>query len=195
MNGKLNTTTLILGEGITEWYYIKSLQDVFKGLNFKPDYPKHSSLKELELKIEEGITKRYSRIFCLIDMDNKTNGDSKIKYEKFKEKYHKNKECEIEFFETHRCTELFFLYYFLYTSRPYDNQPSLIKDLNKQVPYEKKEEFFKKCKGLHNYFERNGGSLENAIKNANKSLDEKLRDNRDYTYSELGKLIEKLDKR
>ena len=71
----------------------------------------------------------------------------------------------------------------------------MIKDLNKQVPYEKKEEFFKKCKGLHNYFERNGGSLENAIKNANKSLDEKLRDNRDYTYSELGKLIEKLDKR
>ena len=33
MNGKLKNTTLILGEGITEWYYIKSLQDVFKGLN------------------------------------------------------------------------------------------------------------------------------------------------------------------
>jgi hypothetical protein len=195
MNGKLKPTTLILGEGITEWYYIKSLQDVFKGLNFKPDYPKQSSLKELELKIEEGITKRYSRIFCLIDKDNKSEGDGKIEYENFKKKYCKNKKCEIEFFETHRCTELFFLYYFLYTSRPYDNQPSLIKDLNKQVPYEKKEEFFKKCKGLHNYFERNAGSLENAIKNANKSLDEKLRDNRDYTYSELGKLIEKLDKR
>lgn len=195
MSGKLNTTTLILGEGITEWYYIKSLQDVFKGLNFKPDYPKQTSLEELELKIKEGISNRYDRIFCLIDMDNKTNGDSKIKYEKFKEKYHKNKKCKIEFFETHRCTELFFLYYFQYTSRPYDNQPSLIKDLNKKVPYKKKDEFFKKCKGLHNYFERNGGSLENAINNANKSLKEKLRDNRDYTYSELGKLIEKLDKR
>lgn len=195
MSGKLNTTTLILGEGITEWYYIKSLQDVFKGLNFKPDYPKQTSLEELELKIKEGISNRYDRIFCLIDMDNKTNGDSKIKYEKFKEKYHKNKECKIEFFETHRCTELFFLYYFQYTSRPYDNQPSLIKDLNKKVPYKKKDEFFKKCKGLHNYFERNGGSLANAINNANKSLKEKLKDNRDYTYSELGKLIEKLDKR
>jgi hypothetical protein len=83
MNGKLKPTTLILGEGITEWYYIKSLQDVFKGLNFKPDYPKQSSLKELELKIEEGITKRYSRIFCLIDMDNKSEGDGKIEYENY----------------------------------------------------------------------------------------------------------------
>lgn len=195
MNRKLNTTTLILGEGITEWYYIKSLQDVFKGLNFKPDYPKQTNLQELEIKIEKGISTGYDRIFCLIDMDNKTEGSGKIEYENFKKKYLKNKKCEIEFFETHRCTELFFLYYFLYTSRPYDNQLSLIKDLNKQILYEKKEEFFKKCKGLHSYFERNGGSLENAINNANKSLKEKLRDNRDYTYSELGKLIEKLDKR
>ena len=195
MNGKLKPTTLILGEGITEWYYIKSLQDVFKGLNFKPDCPKQSSLKELGLKIEEGITKRYSRIFCLIDMDNKTEGKGKTEYNNFKKKYLNNKECKIEFFETHRCTELFFLYYFQYTSRPYDNQDSLIKDLNKKVFYEKDGDFFVKCKGLHNYFERNGGSLENAIKNANKSLYEKLRDNRDYTYSELGKLIEKLDKR
>ena len=195
MSGKLNTTTLILGEGITEWYYIKSLQDVFKGLNFKPDYPKLTNLQELEIKIEKGISTGYDRIFCLIDMDNKSEGDGKIEYENFKKKYCKNKKCEIEFFETHRCTELFFLYYFQYTSRPYDNQPSLIKDLNKKVPYEKKKEFFEKCKGLHNYFERNGGSLANAINNANKSLKEKLKDNRDYTYSELGKLIEKLEKR
>lgn len=195
MSGKLNTTTLILGEGITEWYYIKSLQDVFKGLNFKPDYPKQTNLQELEIKIEKGISTGYDRIFCLIDMDNKTEGKGKTEYNNFKKKYLNNKECKIEFFETHRCTELFFLYYFQYTSRPYDNQDSLIKDLNKKVFYEKNGDFFKKCKGLHNYFERNAGSLANAINNANKSLKEKLKDNRDYTYSELGKLIEKLDKR
>ncbi|MED9962551.1 MAG: RloB family protein [Bacteroidales bacterium] len=195
MNGKLKNTTLILGEGITEWYYIKSLQDVFKGLNFEPGYPKQTNLQELGMKIEEGIKNRYDRIFCLIDMDNKTEGKGKTEYNNFKKKYLNNKKCEIDFFETHRCTELFFLYYFQYTSRPYDNQPSLIKDLNKKVPYEKKEEFFKKCKGLHNYFEKNGGSLEDAISNANKSIKEKLRDNRDYTYSDLGKLIEKLEKR
>ena len=90
--------------------------------------------------------------------------------------------CEVEFIETHRCTELFFLYYFRYTSRPYDEQEPLLKDLNQCVEYRKTIEFFIKTKGLHSYFERNGGSLEKAIANANQSVDEKLKDGRDYTY-------------
>ena len=51
---------------------------------------------------------------------------------------------------------------------------------------------FIKTKGLHGYFERNGGSLEKAIANAKRSMDEKLKDGRDYTYSELGRLMEEL---
>jgi hypothetical protein len=58
--------------------------------------------------------------------------------------------------------------------------------------YRKTIEFFIKTKGLHGYFERNGGSLEKAVSNADRSLDEKLKDGRDYTYSELGRLIETL---
>lgn len=92
-------------------------------------------------------------------------------------------------FETHRCTELFFLYYFRYTSRAYENQESLLKDLNKSVAYQKTTDFLIKSKGLHNYFERNGGSLEKAAANANRSMDEKLKDDREYTYSELGRLM------
>ena len=121
-------------------------------------------------------------------------------YQKLKAKYAKpiNKPkkgiyCEVEFFETHRCTELFFLFYFRYTSRPYDEQESLLKDLNQYVEYRKTIEFFIKTKGLHGYFERNGGSLEKAITNANRSMDEKLKDGRDYTYSELGRLMKELN--
>ena len=51
---------------------------------------------------------------------------------------------------------------------------------------------FHQTKGLHGYFERNGGCLEKAMANANRSMDEKLKDGRDYTYSELGRLIDKL---
>ena len=51
---------------------------------------------------------------------------------------------------------------------------------------------FIKTKGLHGYFERNGGSLEKAIANANRSMYEKMESGRDYTYSELGRLIETL---
>ena len=46
-----------------------------------------------------------------------------------------------------------------------------------------------KSKGLHSFFERNGGSLVTATVNANHSMDEKQSSNRDYTYSELGQLM------
>ena len=54
-------------------------------------------------------------------------------------------------------------------------------------------EFFIMTKGLLGYFERNGGSLEKAMANANRSVEEKLKDCRDYTYSELGRLMERLE--
>ena len=68
----------------------------------------------------------------------------------------------------------------------------MLKDLNQCVVYRKTIEFFIKTKGLHGYFERNGGSLEKAVANANRSMGEKLKDGRDYTYSELGRLMEEL---
>ena len=188
--GKLRQTALILGEGPTEFFYFKSLCDVFKRLTIKPDYPKHTNIKELDAKIAEGVAMGYSHIFCIIDMDTKDKEPERSQYQKLKAKYAKpiNKPkkgiyCEVEFFETHRCTELFFLFYFRYTSRPYETQEPLLKDLNQCVEYRKTIEFFIKTKGLHNYFEHNGGSLNKAIANANRSMDEKLKDGRDYTYS------------
>lgn len=199
--GKLRQTTLILGEGPTEFFYFKSLCDVFKRLTIKPDYPKHTSIKELGLKIAEGMAMGYSHIFCVIDMDTKNIEPERSQYQKLKTKYAKpiNKPkkgiyCKVEFFETHRCTELFFLYYFRYTSRSYEEQESLIKDLNKFVEYQKTTDFFIKSKGLHSYFERHGGNLVQAIANANRSMDEKLSSGRDYTYSELGRLMRELKK-
>ena len=81
---------------------------------------------------------------------------------------------------------------FRYTSRPYTDQEALIKDLNRDVAYQKTTDFFIKCKGLHSYFERNGGRLENAMAYANRSMEEKQQSGRNYTYSELGRLMEKL---
>lgn len=199
--GKLRQTALILGEGLTEFFYFKSLCDVFKRFTIKPDYPKHTSIKELELKIADGVAMGYSHIFCIIDMDTKNEEPERSQYQKLKAKYAKPIDkpkkgiyCKVEFFETHRCTELFFLYYFRYTSRPYEEQESLLKDLNKCVEYRKTIDFFIKSKGLHGYFERNGGSLIAAIANANRSMEEKKVSGREYTYSELGRLIGTLEK-
>jgi hypothetical protein len=197
--GKQRQTALILGEGPTEFFYFKSLCDVFKNITIKPDYPKHTSIKELEIKIEEGISMGYSHIFCVIDMDTKDQEPERTQYQKLRTKYAKPIKkpkkgiyCNVEFFETHRCTELFFLYYFRYTSRSYEDQESLLKDLNKNVEYRKAIDFFIKSKGLHNYFERNGGSLNAAMVNANRSMEDKLTNGREYTYSELGRLIANL---
>lgn len=104
----------------------------------------------------------------------------------------KGNEFLLDFFETHRCSELFFLYYFRNTSRDYVSQDELLKDLNKECGYRKKNDFFMKCDGLHSFFERNGGFLENAVKNADRSLIDREADGRDYTYSELGKLMKEL---
>ena len=176
--GKLRQTALILGEGPTEFFYFKSLCDVFKRLTIKPDYPKHTNIKELEAKIAEGVEIGYNHIFCIIDMDTKDKEPEHSQYHKLKVKYAKPIDkpkkgiyCEVEFFETHRCTELFFLYYFRYTSRPYETQEPLLKDLNQCVEYQKTVEFFIKTKGPHSYFERNVGSLEKAVANATRSMD------------------------
>lgn len=194
--GKLRQTALILGEGPTEFFYFKSLCDIFKNLTIKPDYPKHTSMKELEAKIADGVAMGYSHIFCIVDMDTKDVEPERSQYQKLKMKYakpvakpKKGIHCKVEFFENQRCTELFFLYYFRYTSRLYETQEPLLKDLNQCIAYQKTADFFIKTKGLHGYFERNGGSLEKAVANANRSMEEKQKNARDYTYSELGRLI------
>lgn len=198
--GTLRQTALILGEGPTEFFYFKSLCDVFKRLTIKPDYPKHTNIKELDAKIADGVAMGYNHIFCIIDMDTKNEEPERSQYRKLKDKYAKpiNKPkkgicCKVEFFETHRCTELFFLYYFRYTSRPYENQESLLKELNQCVKYQKTIDFFIKSKGLHGYLERNGGRLDDAVANAYRSLEERKTNGRDYTYSELGRLIKVLE--
>lgn len=197
--GKQVRSVLVLGEGPTEFYYFNSLRDVIKGLTIKPDYPKHTNLKELEAKIEEGIADGYDHIFCVIDMDTKDEMPERTRYARLKKKYAKTVSkpkkgifCEVRFFETHRCSELFFLYYFCYTSHMYINQEELLRDLNRRCGYEKSIDFFKKSKGLHAYFEKNGGKLGDAIHGANCSVDEKRLEGRNYTYSELGHMLEEL---
>ena len=60
------------------------------------------------------------------------------------------------------------------------------------MKYQKTTDFFIKTKGLHSYFERNGGKLDTAVVNANRSVEEKFMNCREYTYSELERLMEEL---
>lgn len=50
-----------------------------------------------------------------------------------------------------------------------------------------------RAKGLHSYFERNGGRFDTAVANAERSMMEKEDSGRGYTYSELGWLMRMLE--
>lgn len=199
--GKQRNTTIIIGEGPTEFYYLNSLKDEFRILqHIKPDSPKNTSLRELQRSIESSIQIGYSQVFCLIDMDTKKkDAKSMAEYQRLKKKYHNAHivkkrsgiDCQIRFYETERCTELFFIYYFKYTTQKFQTSEDVESLLNKICGYDKTLKFF--CgHPLHQFFEKQGGNFVNAIANANRSLVDVRNGNRDYTYSEIGSMFNDL---
>lgn len=143
---KTSIATLIIGEGETEQFYMISLKNAFPQLrNVRPELPKHSSLEDMEAEIVKGIEMGYDQIFCLIDMDTKDDPTEAKKYASLRKRYNKpvvkkkkGINCRVEFFETHRCIELFFLYYFKYTTKPFRSCNEIIKDLIGFAPMRKR---------------------------------------------------------
>lgn len=194
---KIKDSIAVIGEGITEYYYFNSLKDEFTQLNLRPMYPKHStSLEDVEQEIDKAIDRGYNLIFCVIDMDNKKDGAEKQNYLNLKKRLEgtwtikkTDQTYTIRFIENERCTELFFLFYFIYTSRHFQDQPAMLQELNKRCKYEKTEKFFK-AHSLHQYFQKHDGSFMDALHNAAHSMKEKEASGRDHTYSQMAELFE-----
>ena len=193
---KIKDSIAVIGEGITEYYYFNSLKDEFTQLNLRPMYPKHStSLVDLEQEVDKAINRGYNLIFCVIDMDNKKDGAEKQRYLNLKKRLEGTRTIKktdqtytIRFIENERCTELFFLFYFIYTSRHFQDQPAVLQELNKHCKYEKTEKFFK-SHGLHQYFKKQGGNFMDALRNAARSMKEREECGRDHTYSQMAELF------
>lgn len=195
----------VIGEGITEKYYIESL----KGLSPFTVLPKAlgkkaSSLKELESVIKRSIVDGFDEVYCLIDMDSKRGGTTKIKYDALKTKYHnkffgKKKDgiqCKVQFIETERCTELWFLYHFTQITREFTSYKELEQALQVYRPtYEKTDKYFRSIVDLHKNLIVNTpkGSLAKAREHGKNSLISKSRDNRKYTYTEMHLLFDALN--
>lgn len=201
----MKKTIAVIGEGITEKYYIESLKGKAP-FDIKPSSLDRnaSSLSKLEEAIKKSIKDGYDEVYCLIDMDGKLSGISKTKYITLKSKYHNQTHsikksginCLVNFIETERCTELWFLFHFLKnsTTKRFENYKQLEDELKKYRPnYEKSNSYYKSLKGgLFNDLQCNGGDLSLAMKNSAKSIESKERDNRDYTYSEVHILLKAL---
>lgn len=198
---------VVIGEGITEKYYIDSLKGL-SPFDIKPQElnKKASNLKELEKNILSSIKDNYDEVYCLIDMDGKRDGANKMNYLNMKKKYHnithgnkkKGIQCKVTFIETERCTELWFLYHFTRTAitKEFKSYHELETELRKYRPkYEKTEKYFKSVANLHNELtvkREPKGSIKVALKNSQDSFNSKESFTRDYTYSEMHLLIEAL---
>ena len=200
---KSRVTVAVIGEGITEKYYILSLRDV---LQIKPGYvkPKNSSLKELEITIKSCIKKGYSRIYCMIDVDNKVhdgNPDHErnaTDYARLKQRYHnKQHKCPdgsktlIVMVESFPATEIFFWYYFGYTSAVYSNQ-QLKSMLHKRIGYLTEEKYLIKH-SIHDTLVEAGGSLKVAISASIQSGLSHGAGGYNKSYSEIGEMIRELN--
>lgn len=196
----------VIGEGITEKYYIESLRGLV-GRNFQilPQQLglKASSLVELEKAIMKAVDEGHDEVYCLIDMDSKEAGAGVQKYEKLKMKYHdrhfvkkrKGVDCYVRFIETRRCTELWFIYYFEYLTRHFSSYKEVENRLHKFVPdYEKTERYFRGAGNLHKRLLACGGNLKRALGNAEKSVAAcKQMQSTDASYSEMFVLFQALD--
>lgn len=197
----------VIGEGITEKYYIESLKGQ-SPFDIRPQElgKKASSLKKLELNIQNSILAGYDEVYCLIDMDGKRENPNKSSYETLKRKYHglthgskkKGIQCKVIFIETERCTELWFLYHFTQSAitKEFRTYRELEQELHKYRPlYEKSDKYFRSVADLHKELTMKRepkGSLENAIQNAQSSLVSRVRDERNYTYCEFHLLFDAL---
>lgn len=202
----MRKTIAVIGEGITEKYYVESLKGISPFVIMPRELGiKASSLKSLSKNIDLSINKGFDEIYCLIDMDGKISGKNKNDYLTIKNKYHnktfikksKGLESKVFFVETERCTELWFLYYFTkgVITRKFNSYQELEKELRKYRPnYEKSEKYFKSLANMHNNFEseKPKGSILKAYENSKSSLLSSVNDGREYTYSEMHLLIKAL---
>lgn len=196
---KPRITIAVIGEGITEKYYFQSLRDI---LRIRPTAikPKKSNLAEFEISIKDCIKKGYNEIYCLIDMDNKVmdgNHDhiqGAKDYNRLRSQYHNKtfvngskEKTKVVMVESFPSTEMFFRYYFGYTSASYGNK-QLKEELARRFGYSTQEIYFIRH-SLHNTMEETGGSLKIAISASQQSIACRDFGNVHCTYSEIGTLI------
>lgn len=190
----IRTAEIIISEGITEEYYFKSLKDV---LVVKPAVKplKPYNMKELEKAIKKYAEKGYTKIHCLIDMDNKVSTPANMQqYRQLKQKYNRKRvrktDCEVCFYESYPSIELF-LYYYFESSTAEKTNDGLKSWLKHRCGYDTSERYLA-THSLHGTLVSNGGCLEDAVSHAKNSV--RLRDGESYncSYTEIGNLIESL---
>jgi hypothetical protein len=152
-------TIAVIGEGITEREYFKSLKNYEKLLfKFKPDIPKHSDIWSIVSKAET-LADSYDLVYCILDLDRILLNQKELAfYRKIK-----NKQKNIIFIENNPCFEIWFLLHYELSGREYDNCSNLIGNLKKYISDYNKSCIYIENKDLYRFLRP---KLEVAIKNS-----------------------------
>lgn len=140
LNSRLDKKLILLGvegKNSTEASYFLNfnrLQNTYRVKIAKGrDTHLFSLIDELNLCRKDTDFKKGDLMYCIFDLDN---DPYKIKVaDELIKKYRKQ---DIIFLYSNPCFELFFLWHFIYSTKPYSNSRKVITDLKKHMPYYEK---------------------------------------------------------
>jgi hypothetical protein len=155
----IRKTVAVIGEGITEREYFKSLKHHEKlPFKFIPDIPKHSDIWSI-LSKAESLAELYDLVYCIVDLDRILLNKKELDFYR----KNKNRQKNIIFIENNPCFEIWLLLHFEISTRDYKDCSSLIGVLRKYISdYDKSLNYLER-KNLYGMLKP---KLEMAIKNS-----------------------------
>lgn len=189
------------GKEYTELDYFTAMKlDRYRNtqIKVKPKFPAKQGYKKVftevktVLKESNEVSPQYpppKSIFIVTDIDDIYNKGKHQDYKERKENLLKEAgRRQVIFIESHPCFELWFLLHFEFTDKPYIYCDELIKDLRKYLKgYSKKEKYRKKV------YDMTKQMIAKAIEHAKRIREKKRVAGEAFSYTDVYKLIEKID--
>lgn len=185
----LNIKYAVLGEGITEQWYLQHLK-ILKGYKYsvRPSLFEDIGIEKAEAIIDDLISGGCDKIFFFTDYDTIVNQNKEIKFKRLVDKY--KDEEGVFICDSMPCIEYWFLLHFTYTTKEYLNYNQVEQDLKKYIPdYKKKIKYLKEDKCFQLLI--SNGNLNKACLNAEKGLKQSQKENfgKHFPFTKVGKII------
>lgn len=183
---KQRVKLVVLGEGLTEYYYFKHLKNFlnYKISMSKKDFQPSSNLEFMQKKAQSYLDNNHT-VICVFDMDITSDTKIKSKIDNFI-RVHKNS-SRIAICRSMPTIEFWFLLHFVYTDRYFETKKAVVEELRKIPGFEEYQTTGKYLEKEH-WIKLLIEKLDLAIDNANMILSNKT-NNKSNSYTYLPKAI------
>lgn len=193
-NKLMHSNFVVLGDGITEQYYLKHLKDI-NGYKYsiRPSLFTNITIESAEYIIDELLSGACDHIVYITDYDTIVNQNKKDKFDALVDKY-KGRE-NILICESMPSIEFWFLLHFVRTTREFCDASQATKELLKYIKgYSKNRGFLENAKWARELCKN--GRLEVALSNSNTILKQRNSNtqSRHSPYSRIHLGIEQFNK-